>query len=155
MISSLIVGSHFRPPAKQLLTILPIGTRLILEPEPDNPYDPIAIKVLVSLRESYPIAKWVQLEQALEGTGWTPHQLMEEEAERGPTQLGYLPRSGGKAAKGEAGNREVAEFIGPRPYTAILSTAADGSPAVIITISDEDEESSDEAQVNEPEKESA
>jgi len=142
-ISTYIVGSHFRPPAKQLLTVIPIGSELQLVPEPENPYDPHAIKVLVSLRETYPIARWVQLDEALEGTGWTSRQIMEQESISGPTHLGYLPQSGGKAARGGPGNREVINAIagpdGDRTFNASLSTAPDGSPAVIITINESEE----------------
>lgn len=42
-----IVGMHFRPPAKDVINLLPGGCRLILMREPDNPYDVNAIKVLL------------------------------------------------------------------------------------------------------------
>jgi hypothetical protein len=42
-----LVGSHFRPPAKALLQVLPSGTELILRAEPGNPYDPNAVQVLL------------------------------------------------------------------------------------------------------------
>ena len=43
-----IVGTHFHPPAKLLLTKLPVGTPLILSPTPDNPYDSNAIEILLA-----------------------------------------------------------------------------------------------------------
>ena len=42
-----ILGSHFRPPAKLIFQYLASGTVLLLEPEPDNPYDANAIKVML------------------------------------------------------------------------------------------------------------
>lgn len=42
-----IVGMHFRPPAKDVLNLLPGGTELLLLREPDNAHDFSAIKVLV------------------------------------------------------------------------------------------------------------
>lgn len=43
-----IVGSNFRPPAKDLLQVMATGTPLTLLRDPDNPYDPNAIKVLLA-----------------------------------------------------------------------------------------------------------
>ena len=44
-----IVGLSHRPPeTRALLNTLPIDQPLILDPEPDNPYDPSAIKVSVT-----------------------------------------------------------------------------------------------------------
>lgn len=42
-----ILGAHFRPPAKLIFQYLPAGQILLLEPEPDNPYDANAIKVML------------------------------------------------------------------------------------------------------------
>lgn len=46
-----IRGMHFRPPAKSILAALPANHPILLQPEPDNPYDQNAIKVLVDLDE--------------------------------------------------------------------------------------------------------
>ena len=40
-----IVGAHFHPPAKALLSLLRSETPLIARPEPSNPYDPNAIAI--------------------------------------------------------------------------------------------------------------
>ncbi len=40
-----IVGSYYRPPAKTLLSILPIGTPLIVVAEPNNAVDENAVAV--------------------------------------------------------------------------------------------------------------
>lgn len=41
-----IVGARFRPPAQQILEILPAGTKLLLVRQPDNPYDAKAVAVM-------------------------------------------------------------------------------------------------------------
>lgn len=42
-----IVGARFRPPAQDILNMLPAGSRLILRRQPDNPYDANAVQVLL------------------------------------------------------------------------------------------------------------
>lgn len=41
-----IVGARFRPPAQDILNILPIGTPLTLVRQPENPYDARACAVM-------------------------------------------------------------------------------------------------------------
>ena len=129
-----IVGSHFRPPAKQLLTVLPVGSALVLRPEPDNPYDENAIQVLVSVASTYPVAKWAVLATALAGTGFEPQDLIDREAIEGPLQLGYIPKSGTKTAAGGPGNIEVLQAMAPpgTAYQARLVLSSKGIPLVRI-----------------------
>jgi len=42
-----IVGQTYRPPAKAILSTIAIGARLILRPEPENPFDSNAKAVLI------------------------------------------------------------------------------------------------------------
>lgn len=42
-----IVGMHFRPPAKDVVNMLPTGAHLLLQREPTNEYDEFAVKVLL------------------------------------------------------------------------------------------------------------
>jgi hypothetical protein len=42
-----LVGMHFRPPAKAILSVLPSNCPLYVVPEPDNPYDANALQVFV------------------------------------------------------------------------------------------------------------
>lgn len=51
MISSPIRGMHFHPPAKVIIQHAAAGLPLILQPDPENPYDSSAIKVLVAKSE--------------------------------------------------------------------------------------------------------
>ncbi len=43
-----LVGAHFRPPAKALLSVLPARCPLRIVPEPDNPHDANALRVEVA-----------------------------------------------------------------------------------------------------------
>ena len=47
-----LVGNRFRHAGAAVLPTLPAGHPLILEPEPTNPHDPNAIRVLVELSNS-------------------------------------------------------------------------------------------------------
>ena len=126
---SLLVGSHFRPPAKQILATLPSGTPLRLQRELDNPYDEAALRVMFDTTGLQPS---LELDGALASCGWTFEDLLAE----GEIQLGYVAASDGKplaqAAKagvsGLVGNRELAEFT-----EAILGFDARGEPTVICT----------------------
>lgn len=86
---------HFRPPSKTICSLLPIGAPLVLDREPENPYDPNAIRVwIVDLATQYPDIAEMALE-ALREDG--------SEAEPDfstPFHLGYL-------------HREYAELLAP------------------------------------------
>lgn len=83
--SALIVGAHFRPPAKLLLSSVPAGCPLSLELEPENEYDPFAIKVLLDPAE-VPEAERENLRPALEGYGTSWDELLAA----GPRHVGYV-----------------------------------------------------------------
>lgn len=90
-IRTLLVGSHFVPPAKLLLEHLPSGTELTLVPEPENPYDEHAIKVVVNARE-VPESQRAELGAKLPGAGCD----LEELDAQGEWQLGHIAKEGGK-----------------------------------------------------------
>lgn len=46
-IDTAIAGATFREEGTEIVTGLPKGQRYLLEPEPSNPHDPNAVKVLV------------------------------------------------------------------------------------------------------------
>ncbi len=89
-VTSLIVGARFRPPAAGLLSVLGAGARLLVRREPQNPYDPNALQVLVetSTLAKLPIS---QLQAACEGFGFGAEELCGASA---PSEwhLGYVPR---------------------------------------------------------------
>lgn len=134
-----LVGSFNKPPAQTVLKHLPSGAGLILVPEPENPYDPAAIKVMVE-PSTLPESQWSQLEVELPLQGATLEQLMSS----GPVFLGYIAASGGKplskareANPGQqlVGNREVAEFDGAamQAVSVKLRFGLDGKPLVAIS----------------------
>lgn len=83
--SSPIVGGRFRPPAAEVLNMLPQGTKLKLQREPDNQYDPNAIRV--ELLES-PEHKALLDECFLPYSGDEPN--LQQNAF--PFHLGYVPK---------------------------------------------------------------
>ena len=141
-ITTLLVGARFRPPAKQLLAVLPAGASLRLVPEPDNIYDAKAIQVMVRPSE-VPESQWPALEEALAGTGVDFGDLMK----LGPdgsaeVQLGYLPDSDGKIRQKEQvpGNGDVAAAVAKMPHLAwcfvkaTLAFSPAGKPQVVISL---------------------
>lgn len=132
--TTLLVGAHFRPPAKQVLAHLPAGASLLFEFEDENPYDANAVKVFV-LPESIPDSEFPVLEVELPEAGVTLEQLMSS----GPIWLGYIPASGGKPlAKARAaepeliGNAEFRSILDNGPVQVYLAFALDGSPRAQI-----------------------
>jgi hypothetical protein len=129
-ILAMLVGSHFRPPAKQVLAVLPAGAELSLRPEPENPYDPDAIAVYGDVRSTVPIHQYEALEESLEGTGTALEDLL---GEAPPLHLGYIARSGAPTAKGYPGNLEVGAELargGEAPRTWTLAFSPEGFPMV-------------------------
>lgn len=68
-IFSNIVGTHFRPSeARALAASLTIGDQVDLEADPENPYDPMAVKVMyddehigfIARHNNYQISEWLQ-----------------------------------------------------------------------------------------------
>lgn len=124
----LLVGSHFHPPAKALLEhAIPAGTEVSLVPEPDNPYDPLAVMVLVA-KESLRPPEW--FDEILAGFGWSEDDLPEM------IKLGHIAASDGKPlAKAQAmveglgGNRALALGV---VHTGRLEFNGDGLTVVMV-----------------------
>jgi len=106
--TSLLVGSHFRPPAKVLLAHLPAGQLLRLEAEPGNPYDEHAIRVMLRSAD-IPASQHGSLAESLPSQGFELEQVLAEEE----WQIGYVAATGGKPLVGTdfAGNQEFAGFL--------------------------------------------
>lgn len=137
-----LVGSHFHPPAKQVLQALVAGQPLLLVPDPSNPYDAKAVKVFVNLHGTFPVARIPELDEVLAGTGFTAVELL---ANPEPLMIGHLADSDGKVitkaregAQGTGlalvGNREFAEWAASHcleaPWPARLAFTPNGQPAV-------------------------
>lgn len=143
-----LVGAFHRPPAKTVLEVLPIGTALLLVPEPENPYDVGAIRVMVDLAAlcAEDDLFGLRLGEALDVAGADATEVIEAS----PLQLGYCAATGGKplakltALWGQTGlvpvgNADVAAAIGPDgistvDWFAALTFGPDGHPAVKVTI---------------------
>jgi hypothetical protein len=106
-----LVGNNFRLAGSTILPILPQGQELILDPEPENPYDPLAVRVLVDMTGS-------------------PYSS----AEVGPViHLGYLPRSGTKTDTTGFGNKQALRIIQGGPnWKASLTFSPQGEALVRI-----------------------
>ena len=90
--SAPLVGVHFHPPARALLSALRTNTPLRLQREPDNPYDPNAIGVWLDISDiDYDTAIDVD---ALSGYGFTPDEIVAT----GCWQLGHIAAKTGEAA---------------------------------------------------------
>lgn len=83
-----IVGSFYRPPAKAILAVLPIATRLYLRAEPDNAFDPNAIMVLIRMAD-FPERAETAFDNEGAGYGYDMERLRGEEEE---WHLGYIPK---------------------------------------------------------------
>jgi len=113
-----------------------------LVPEPENPYDPGALRVEVDLAAALAGAD-PEAQQSL-ADALQPFGLEIEDLAAAPVHIGYVPRSGGKpllkaqeAAAGWglelAGNVEVSEALGQAPNAATtLLIGPDGRALVVI-----------------------
>lgn len=119
-----IVGSHYRPPAKGLLQGLPSGTELWLEPEPDNPFDGNAVKVLISgstVGQAAELSEAIKqkLENELSFFGYDLADVVSREE----IQLGYVPK--GLAA-------ELAPKLSGQRLAGVLSFSPTGVPQISV-----------------------
>ncbi len=135
-ISAPLVGAHFRPPAEIVLKYLPAGATLSLDPEPENPYDEQAVRVLVSPSE-LPLPIDLELETDLPNFGTDVEELLQLEE----IWLGYIAASGGKPlAKLQqrypelVGNGEVLAALTQPDARATLAFASGGEPLVRVTV---------------------
>lgn len=126
----LLVGSHFTPPAKALLEHLPMGTKLTLTRDIENPYDELAVHVLLSDPASIPESQHAELSAKLPGMGFDLIEIMRGE----PVVLGHLGASEGKPlAKARLNNPTLVgtrEFIEAGLGPATL--AFDGAGNVLV-----------------------
>lgn len=115
-----IKGAYYRPPAQQLLDVLPVGHELVLQPEPTNPYDKNAVKVLLDLR-SLSDEQIAQAASTCRNNGFEDPETIR--AIGFHAQLGYVAK-------------EIAAVIISRleamSHTAKLAFSADGKPQVQI-----------------------
>lgn len=135
-LTTLLVGSHFRPPAKVILENIPAGTPLSFEPEPENPYDSAAVKVLLTPTD-IPERCHERLGAAMEGFGADLAEVLEGP----PVFLGYVAKSGGKPLQGTdyVGNQEIGTALADfgetwTDLTGTLGFSPTGAPTVEIKL---------------------
>jgi hypothetical protein len=135
-----IVGMHFRPPASLLLANCPLGTPLQLRFQPDNPYDPGAIQVLLDSRRSA-LVRDDDLDRLLGNKGTSWEEVMEQ-PEGFLFHVGFLAANPPKgfAMQGYQLNKAIGEALsqdgGPymKPHSCILQNALSGDPTAKITL---------------------
>lgn len=135
-----LVGTHFHPPADLLLKHLPAGTPLTLDPDPTNPYDENAVRVLVS-----PTALVEPIDPELTDELPNYGTDIDEVLALDSIFLGHIGATGGKPlAKLQArypelrGNVEVlAALAGSPEVSASLTFAAGGEPIVQVAVGGE------------------
>lgn len=100
VLTAVLVGMHFRPPAKLILETLPAGAELQLVHEADNPYDGDAVRVYVRL-SAVPASQLARLEAELPGFGWSIEEFHQRIELGEAFQLGYLAAGKNKVLKGQ------------------------------------------------------
>lgn len=127
--SAPLVGMHHRAPAKAILQCLPADTKLILEPEPENPFDPNAIKVLVA-PAAVPQTQHTMLETLLLGYGYSMEHFLEERS----WHLGYIKAQPIKSGDSSSA-AEIAPILGDQ-REATLRFDHEGKPWVDVQVED-------------------
>jgi hypothetical protein len=117
-----IVGAFYRPPAKALLEVLPIGTQLMLMAEPDNAYDPNAIAVWLNTTD-IPEASFAKLEELLPNYGTDVDTVKASEAHH----VGYIPKEMAKSLR----DNEVVKV--ETIVIASFSLSSSGAPRVRLS----------------------
>lgn len=140
---SLLVGLHFHPPAKSIVSHLPTGAKVRLQPEPGNQYDVNAIQVLFN-GSDLPVAPDEEYRNEREkdflSQGFSEEEIRNAEEE---WHLGYIAKTGGKPLQGTSwiGNVEVKEALDywagegfKKEYTASLTFGPAGEPLIAIQV---------------------
>lgn len=130
LIKTLLVGSFSHPPAGLLLQNIPGGVELILQPEPENPYDSGAIRVLIA-SDNIPASRDQELELLLPGAGLTLSELRCEPQ----WMLGHVAANGGKPLSKAGltqGNLEIGAMLQDGACKARLFFWPDGKPGIEV-----------------------
>lgn len=148
-----LVGMHFRPPAKDVVNLLPANTNLLLVREPDNPHDAHAIKVLLlgfntegdCAKQYQCIAEQITMDE-FNNLKYNMDNLTD------PLQLGYIAnaeKTGGKFASEIAPIMDEMEAVGDAGIlNCRLGFNSAGKPVVLFTIGQPSEEAAQPADQN-------
>lgn len=143
-LTGVLVGAHFRPPAKLILECLPSGAPLSLIAEPDNPYDSNAIQVHVKL-SSVPESQFPRLQSELSTMGWDFADDFLPKTRSGETlQIGFLASGNNKKAFKDraecSANSVFLEAQALKPWSEckiVLAFGPDGQALVVLTAEDD------------------
>ena len=124
-----LVGAHYRPPAKALLAHLPTGAKLMLRPEPNNPYDSSAIAVLID-PEQVPSSQHRKLENDALSYGFD----LEEILSRDEWHLGYVKATEASWLQGRILAAMSGETMPGDWYPAALAFDPGGKPLCVVEI---------------------
>lgn len=115
---SLIVGAHFRPPAKGLLSALPAGSKLVARREPSNAYDPNAIQVIwptTGCDSGKGIGlSWDDVQKNVEGFGSSADEIFSQPE----WHLGYIPRTEAAVLAPKMDDMGLVELTGELTFAA-------------------------------------
>jgi hypothetical protein len=164
VLSSLLVGAFFRPPAKAIMEHAPANAKLELVPEPENPYDALAIRVLFNLTQ-VPESQHEALRLKLPGTGHDWDELVGSgeslfvgyvctEHNKDLFKARQVLLQQGQIAEAEAlvGNETIGAAcrdLGDPPWQAKLGFSAEGKPMVKLEVPAPAEEDPDEEDLDE------
>ena len=114
---ALLVGTRFARGASALLACLPQGTRVELRPEPDNPHDAEAIRVVLALPSAVlSEGRLAAQAEVLAGAGLSPSSVLAEPE----WTLGHIGASEGKPLA-------LARASAPGPTVGTSELAQEGS----------------------------
>lgn len=116
-----IRGAGFRPPANLVLKHVPSGLPLLIEADPQNPYDSNAIKVLVAKSDLAPYAE--SFSEALADFGVDKEEFFSDES---PLWLAFI-------AKEETSLWHNALASG-QDLSPSLGFAPDGKPLILCEV---------------------
>ena len=132
--SAPLVGDYFRPPAKALIQLLPIDHPLILQREPDNAFDPNAVKVILETSTLQAIPAPSPIDQLLDEKCGPFGFSADEIFASSEWHLGYIA----KEFAVHLTKLLIDENEEPIPYTATLSfftnEKGQNKPQVMIEI---------------------
>jgi hypothetical protein len=125
--SSPLVGSHFRPPAKAIIAVLRNGTPLLIDREPDNAYDPQAVKVSVESAH-IPSSQLDELDAQASGFGFSAKDILAQPL----WHLGYIAAKPPKGRPGTLATEVSNRLLEGGTANAVLAFDGQGLPEVQI-----------------------
>lgn len=115
-----IVGAFYRPPAKQLLAALAVGTPLIVRAEPDNQYDVNACAVWLRSAD-IPDSALAELDGTLPDCGKSLDEVLAEYE----WHVGYIPKEMAAALRAQ-------NIVADDDVPGTFAVSASGQPRIVL-----------------------